>query len=127
MSDAITNGIHTHVECQYLEDESSPEKDNYIFTYRITISNHSQRTVQLLGRHWVITNADGITEEVEGPGVVGQQPVIRPGQSFNYSSFCPLNTPIGTMQGTYQIMTESQETFDAVIAPFTLAKPGILQ
>jgi ApaG protein len=127
MTDAITRGIRVKSKVTYLEEDSCPEEKLYVFAYNITISNHSDVTVQLLTRHWIITDADGQKEEVQGPGVVGQQPVIQPGQSFQYSSFCPLKTPVGMMHGSYQMVTSQNESFDAVIAPFTLAVPGSLQ
>lgn len=125
-SDAITRGIRVQVTSHYVPDESSPETSHYLFTYQVTVINHSEQAVQLVSRHWVITNADGKKEEVRGLGVVGQQPLIRPGESYRYSSFCPLNTPVGSMHGTYQMVLNNGEEFDAVIAPFTLAVPGIL-
>lgn len=127
MSETTTRGVQVSVESDYLAGESSPEDNHYLFTYHITISNLGTQTVQLLSRHWVITNAEGKTEEVKGPGVVGAQPVLRPGESFSYSSFCPLATPVGTMHGTYQMtVAETGETFNAVIAPFSLAVPSVL-
>ena len=92
-------------------------------SYTITITNESQETVQLLSRHWIITNATGQVEEVRGPGVVGEQPVLEPNESFTYTSGCPLTTSFGTMEGTYQMVTQSGERFDARIAPFTLSEP----
>ena len=126
VSDAITRGVRIQVECDYLDEESSPENHHYLFSYHVTVSNHSEQAVQLVSRHWVITNADGKREEVKGLGVVGAQPLIRPGESFTYSSYCPLDTPVGSMQGTYQMVAADEEEFDAVIAPFTLAVPGML-
>ena len=126
MSEAITRGVQIVTVPEYLEHESIPEDGYYVFAYHITITNQSETTVQLLSRHWVITDANGRVEEVQGPGVVGLQPMIRPGEKFDYSSFCPLSTPVGTMHGTYQMMTETGEVFDATIAPFTLAVPGSL-
>lgn len=127
MSDTITRGVHVQVESTYMPAESSPEDNHYLFTYHISISNRGSQTVQLLSRHWIITDAEGKSEEVRGPGVVGAQPVLKPGESFSYSSFCPLSTPVGTMQGTYQmVLTESQDKFDATIAPFSLAVPSML-
>ncbi len=125
-SDAITRGIRIQVKCNYVPEESTPETGHYLFTYQVTVINHSEQAVQLISRHWVITNADGKKEEIRGLGVVGQQPLIRPGESYRYSSFCPLNTPVGSMHGTYQMVLNNGEEFDAVIAPFTLAVPGIL-
>ena len=121
MSRAKTNGVLVEVETEYLPERSDPERNTYYFAYRVRITNEGKETVQLMSRHWIITNADGRREEVEGPGVVGQQPVLNPGQAYEYTSFCPLNTPMGTMHGTYQMMTDDGESFDAEIAPFTLA------
>jgi ApaG protein len=94
-----------------------------MFLYTVEISNESRETVQLLTRHWIITDGTGHIEEVRGPGVVGKQPVLGPGQSFRYTSGCPLPTPFGTMHGTYQMITQAGEQFDAEIAPFTLSEP----
>jgi ApaG protein len=91
--------------------------------YTVTISNESAETVQLLTRHWVITDGTGHIEEVRGPGVVGKQPTMKPGESFEYTSGCPLSTPFGVMEGTYQMVTQNGERFDAKIAPFTLSEP----
>lgn len=121
MSSAITRGVKIEVESEYIPDRSDVERGYYFFAYHVTISNEADESVQLLSRHWVITNANGIVEEVRGAGVIGEQPVIEAGESYRYSSFCPLNTSVGTMHGTYQMITESGEEFDAVIAPFQLA------
>jgi ApaG protein len=94
-----------------------------MFAYHIRIANSSRETVQLISRHWYITDATGHVEEVRGPGVVGEQPVLGPGEHFDYTSGCPLPTPMGTMHGTYQMVTETGDRFDAAIAPFTLAEP----
>ena len=126
ISDAITRGIRVQVECDYLAEESSPENNHYLFSYHVTVSNHSNQAVQLVSRHWVITDSDGRKEEVKGLGVVGSQPLIRPKESFTYSSYCPLSTPVGSMQGAYQMVASDEEEFEAVIAPFTLAVPGML-
>ncbi len=127
MADAITRGIRVNVESEFRDDDSSPEDDIYVFAYHVTISNHGDKPVQLMTRHWIITDADGKVEEVKGAGVIGAQPTIEPGQGFSYSSFCPLKTPVGSMYGTYQMVTQEGDSFDAVIAPFTLAVPGTLQ
>ncbi len=127
MSDAITKGIRVQVQSEFREDDSNPEEDVFVFSYKVTISNHSEHDVQLMTRYWVITDADGKKEEVKGPGVVGVQPVIAPGHAFSYSSFCPLKTPVGSMYGTYQMITKEGDEFEAVIAPFTLEVPGTLQ
>ena len=123
MSDTTTRGVRVQVRSSYLPERSSPRDSHYFFGYRIRISNVGEETVQLLSRHWIITDSDGKVEEVQGPGVVGEQPVIEPGESFEYSSFCPLPTPIGSMHGTYQMVTSGGSPFDAEIAPFSLAVP----
>ena len=110
----------------YLPDHSNPEDGQYTFAYTITISNASDVPVQLLSRHWVIQDATGQTREVRGPGVVGEQPVLEPGDSFEYTSGCPLNTPFGSMEGRYQMVTESGEEFEAEIARFELREPGAI-
>ena len=107
----------------YLPDQSSPPDDRYVFAYMITITNESTFTAQLRTRHWIITDGRGGVEEVKGDGVVGEQPRLVPGQSFQYTSGCVLNTPVGTMHGTYRMWREDGSYFDAVIAPFSLASP----
>ena len=126
MSEAITRGVQVQVESQYLESRSDPSQHRWVHIYHVTVTNQGRETVQLVSRHWVITNAKGEEEHVQGPGVVGHQPVLRPGQVFRYTSGCPLNTSLGTMHGTYQMVTEDGEQFDAAIAPFTLAEPYTL-
>jgi ApaG protein len=126
MSDTTTNGIRVQVEARYLPEQSSPRDNQYLFAYRIKISNEGGETAQLISRHWIITDADGHVEEVQGPGVVGEQPVLGPGGSFEYTSFCPLRTSVGTMHGTYQMVRANGDGFDAVISPFTLATPNAL-
>lgn len=121
MSTAVTRGVKVEVETQYIVERSDPERNIYFFAYHIRITNEGEETVQLISRHWIITNAEGKTEEVQGPGVVGEQPSLEPGESFEYSSFCPLNTSTGTMHGTYQMVTEDGKSFEATIPPFTLA------
>ncbi len=111
------------VRSRYLPERSAPREGQYLFAYHITISNVGEDTAQLISRHWYITNADGQTEEVEGPGVVGEQPVLAPGTSFEYTSFCPLKTSVGSMHGTYTMVTTGGTTFEARISPFTLAVP----
>lgn len=122
-SEALTRGVRVSVEAEYVPDESQPGKNQWFFRYRVKISNEGSDTLQLLTRHWIITDGTGHIEEVRGPGVVGKQPTLRPGESFEYTSGCPLTTPFGVMEGTYQMMTESGERFDARIAPFTLSEP----
>lgn len=126
MSDATTNGIRVQVTTRFLPERSAPAQGLYFFAYHIAISNVGDETAQLLRRHWIITNADGRVREVEGEGVVGYQPVLEPGESFNYTSFCDLDTPVGTMHGTYTLVRPSGEAFEARIAPFTLAVPHAL-
>ena len=122
-SEAITRGVVVHVESTYIPERSDPFGDRWFFAYRIRISNGGDEAVQLINRHWIITDANGRVEEVKGPGVVGQQPILEPGESFEYTSFCPLETPFGTMQGSYQMTSESGESFDAEIAEFSLSEP----
>ena len=121
-SDALTRGIRVHVEPRFVPIRSRPEKSQWFFLYTVTITNRSSETVQLLTRHWIITDGTGRVEEVRGPGVVGEQPVLAPGESFEYTSGCPLATDVGRMEGTYQMVTASGDTFDAAIAPFTLCE-----
>ncbi len=123
MSDTTTNGIRIQVSSVYVPERSSPEEKYYFFAYHVKITNVGDRTAQLLSREWIITNADGQVETVKGPGVVGEQPVLAPGQSFEYTSFCPLPTAVGTMHGAYQMKTLDGDEFDAEIRPFSLAVP----
>ena len=121
---AVTRGIAVSVEPAYLEANSSPGNSQYVWAYRVTIENQGHETVQLLSRHWMITNARGDLNEVKGPGVVGEQPVLKPGESYQYTSGCPLNTPWGMMGGSYQMESESGERFDIEIPAFSLDSPG---
>ena len=121
-SEAVTRGIQIHVEPQYDPSRSRPAEDLWFFLYTVTIHNQGSETVQLLSRHWVITDEENRVEEVRGPGVVGEQPVLAPGESFRYTSGCPLKTSTGTMHGSYQMITQGGETFDAEIAPFILSE-----
>jgi ApaG protein len=114
------------VETRYLPEQSSPRDSQYLFAYHIRISNEGGDRAQLVSRRWIINDADGHVEHVHGPGVVGEQPVLGPGDVFEYTSFCPLRTNVGTMHGTYQMVTSDGDEFDAVIAPFTLAMPNAL-
>jgi ApaG protein len=122
-SEARTRGILVQVESSYLPERSQPMQNRWFFDYRVRITNQGQEVVQLISRHWIITDANGRVEEVVGPGVVGEQPVLRPGESFEYTSFCPLGTPFGTMEGSYQMTTDDGESFDADIATFELSQP----
>ena len=124
MSEAVTRGIRIQVESFYDEERSSPQENYFFFAYRVRITNLGVETVQLLSREWFITDANGETQRVQGPGVVGEQPVLAPGEEFEYTSFCPLPTPVGAMQGSYRMVLEHGESFDAEIAPFSLAVPN---
>ncbi len=126
MSEATTQGIRVEVESFYDSERSAPQENYFFFAYQVTISNVGRRTTQLVSREWVITDANGEVQKVRGPGVVGEQPVLAPGEKFEYTSFCPLPTPVGSMQGTYQMLAEDGESFDAEIAPFSLAVPHSL-
>ena len=126
MSDTTTRGIRIQVKSTYLSDRSSPRDSQYLFAYNVRISNVGTDTAQLVSREWIITSAEGDVERVKGPGVVGEQPVLQPGGSFEYTSYCPLKTAVGAMQGSYQMVTIGGEKFDAQIAPFTLAVPNAL-
>ena len=126
MSDATTRGIRIQVRSEFIPDRSSPREGSYLFQYHVRISNSGPDVAQLISREWIITNADGEVERVKGPGVVGEKPVLAPGTSFEYTSFCPLKTPVGSMQGSYQMVTQDGTRFDAVINAFTLAVPRSL-
>ena len=126
MSDTITRGVRVQVRSAYVPERSSPEESHYFFAYRVRIANEGEETVQLVSREWIITDADGHVERVKGPGVVGEQPILGPGESFEYTSFCPLRTAIGSMHGTYQMVSARGDRFDATIAPFSLAVPTAL-
>lgn len=118
--------IRVDVSTNYVDDQSRPEDDRYFFSYTITIRNEGKTPARLMTRHWVITDANGKVQEVRGEGVVGEQPYLLPGQGFRYSSAAVLETPVGAMQGSYQMVADDGAHFDAMIAPFTLAKPGLL-
>jgi ApaG protein len=124
--DTTTRGIRVQVRSAYLPEQSAPSEQQYFFTYHVRISNAGPDAAQLVSREWVITDAEGQVERVKGPGVIGQQPVLAPGAAFEYSSFCPLGTAVGAMQGSYQMRTPDGQQFDAVITPFTLAVPNAL-
>jgi ApaG protein len=119
--------IRVEVETSYLDEQSDPREGRYVFSYTITIRNEGQVPARLLARHWVITDANGKVEEVHGDGVVGEQPYLKPGQGFRYSSGAVLETPVGAMQGTYQMLADDGAHFEAPIPAFGLAMPGILQ
>ncbi len=121
--DAETHFIRVSVEPSYLEDQSSPEEDYYVWSYKVIIENHGGNTVQLRNRHWRIVDGLGRTQEVHGEGVVGEQPVLGPGDRFEYTSGAPLNTPSGIMGGTYQVSTEEGDLLDVIIPAFSLDSP----
>ncbi len=123
MYEAITRGIRIRVEPQYLEDQSAPEESRYFWAYTIVIANEGERSVQLRSRHWRITDANGRTEEVRGPGVVGKTPVLAPGESFTYTSGCPLTTPSGIMVGSYRMTDDNGRPFDVAVPAFSLDSP----
>jgi ApaG protein len=120
MSDAVTNGIRVEVLSRYAAENSQPRAGEWVFQYTVRITNQGSETVQLVSRHWIITDACERIREVEGPGVVGEQPLLAPGASFKYSSWCPLATPTGMMRGTYRMETPDGGQFDIEIAPFAL-------
>ena len=125
-SDMLTNGVRIRVNPEFLSEQSDPESGLWLHAYHVTIGNEGKTSVQLVSRHWIITNARGEVEHVRGPGVVGHQPVLQPGETFQYTSGCPMNTPVGTMHGTYQMVRDDGFQFDAEIAPFTLSEPYAL-
>jgi len=118
--------ILVEVETAYLPEQSEPEDARFVFAYTITIRNDGQQPAKLLTRHWLITDSNGKTQEVRGDGVVGEQPHLKPGQGFRYSSGAVLETPVGAMQGSYQMIADDGAHFEAPIAPFRLAMPGVL-
>ncbi len=118
-----TDDIEVAVASFFLRDQSQPDVHRFVWAYRIRIANHSKRQVQLLTRHWVITDGAGRVEHVRGPGVVGEQPILNPGQSFEYTSGCPLSTPTGMMVGTYQMIDGEGAEFDIDIPAFSLDSP----
>lgn len=118
--------IDIEVESHYIEEQSIPEEDRYVFAYTITIRNNGSEPAKLLTRHWLITDGDGNTQEVNGEGVVGEQPHIGPGDYFRYTSGTVLDTPVGTMEGSYQMLADDGEQFEAPIPIFTLSLPHTL-
>jgi ApaG protein len=115
-----------NAEPRFVPEQSDPEGGNYLFAYRITVRNTGAVTAQLLSRHWIITDAEGHVEEVRGDGVVGEQPVLRPGEAFQYTSGCPLPTPVGTMRGRYFCVAEDGTRFEVEIPQFVLSAPRVL-
>jgi len=120
------DAIEVRAVAQYIEEQSSIEANRYVFAYRITIRNTGQAPAQLVSRHWIITDAEGAVQEVEGAGVVGKQPLLRPGEQFEYTSGCTIATPVGTMKGSYRMVAEDGSRFDAPVPEFTLAMPRTL-
>jgi ApaG protein len=121
--ESTSHGIRVSVKTEYVPEQSSPKSHRYVFAYTVRIANEGAGPAQLRSRHWIITDGEGKIEEVRGPGVVGQQPLLRPGEHFEYTSGCVLGTPRGEMRGTYQMHRPDGSTFDATIAPFALALP----
>jgi ApaG protein len=126
ISSAVTDGIRVIVRCRYVPEQSLPMAKCYVFAYSVRIANEGKRPTQLRNRHWIITDSHGKVEEVRGPGVVGKQPLLQPGEHFEYTSGCVLETPTGQMRGTYEMVCVDGRVFDAVIAPFLLAPPHSL-
>jgi ApaG protein len=122
----VRHKINIEVETNYLDDQSEPREQRYVFAYTITIRNEGDVAAKLLTRHWIITDANGRVQEVRGDGVVGEQPYLKPGQGFRYSSGAVIETPVGTMQGSYQMVADDGAKFDAPIPAFRLAMPGML-
>ena len=123
-SEAITNNVRVEVESQYAAEHSRPFQDHWFFHYTVRITNEGDETVQLLSRHWVITDGQNRVEEVQGEGVVGEQPVLRPRDAFRYTSGCPLKTPTGSMRGSYEMASDDGERFEVLIPEFSLDLPG---
>lgn len=126
MAESKKHEIAIEVATQYLPDQSEPEVERYFFAYTVTVTNSGSVAAQLISRHWVITDAEGKVEEVRGLGVIGQQPLLKPGESFEYTSGCPLATPVGTMKGSYQMVAEDGTRFEAEIPEFLLSMPRTL-
>jgi ApaG protein len=126
MNEAALNNIRVDVETRYIEDQSNPEQNYYVFAYTITIQNKGQQSAQLLTRHWVITDSNQKVQEVRGDGVVGEQPLLKPGEQFVYTSGTMLETAVGTMKGSYQMMADDGSQFDATVDEFVLSTPRVL-
>lgn len=121
---AVSHGIRVTVRVTYSEQQSDPPRRQWFYLYTIRIANEGERTMQLISRHWIIEDARGEEREVRGPGVVGQQPTLKPGQGFEYTSGCPLETPFGSMRGTYQMVDETGREYEVQIPPFALRQAG---
>jgi ApaG protein len=126
MAESKKYDISIQVRTVYIPEQSDPGSDRYVFAYTITIANEGTASAQLISRHWVITDAENQVQEVRGLGVVGEQPFLRPGESFEYTSGTSLGTPVGTMRGSYQMVAEDGQKFEAEIPEFTLSMPRIL-
>src|SRR5687768_4986876 len=126
MSDTTTRGIRIEVESLYVDERSDPDAKYFFFAYHVRISNVGSEAAQLLSREWIITHSDGDVQRDQGAGVVGEQPRLAPGEEFEYTSFCPIRTSVGAMHGKYAMRTDGGETFQAIIRPFTLAVPGVV-
>lgn len=126
MSTTTTRGVRVDVAPRYHPEHSQPAEGRWFFSYTVTITNEGDETVQLVARTWRITNADGDVQLVEGAGVVGEQPVLAPGETFTYTSFCPLDTSLGAMEGSYTMVSDGGAQFEARIDPFTLVDPSAL-
>ena len=126
MTESKKYAITVTVRTQYIQEQSDAQKGPFVFAYFITIRNSGQIAAQLISRHWIITDAEGRSQEVKGLGVVGQQPLLKPGEEYQYQSGTPLNTPVGTMRGTYQMVAEDGTRFDAAVPEFILSMPRTL-
>ncbi|HEY9097413.1 MAG TPA: Co2+/Mg2+ efflux protein ApaG [Thiobacillus sp.] len=126
MAEGTKYHISINVDTTYLAEQSDPASDRYVFAYTISIANTGTVAAQLISRHWIITDAENVTQEVKGLGVVGEQPLLQPGESFEYTSGTAMSTPVGTMHGTYQMVAEDGIKFDAEIPKFTLSMPRVL-
>ncbi len=124
MSTAVTQSIRVDVRSEFRADRSDPSVSRWLYTYTVRVANEGEAPARLVARHWIITDANGDREEVVGDGVVGQQPRLGPGEHFEYTSFCILKTPHGSMRGTYRMVREDGSEFEARIAPFPLVPPG---
>jgi len=125
-SDTITDGIRVQVYPDYIPEQSNPDLNRFSFSYKVVITNEGTDRVKLLSRHWIIINSDGDQEKTEGPGVVGYTPELEPGESFEYTSFCPINTSWGTMEGSYTMQRDDGSSFEAEIARFYLVSDEVL-
>jgi ApaG protein len=126
MDHQTLNHIDVQVETDYMDSQSQPDEQRFVFAYTVTIRNEGSAPARLMNRHWIITDANGKVQEVRGEGVVGEQPHLKPGETFRYTSGTVLDTPVGSMQGTYDMVDNLGNHFDALIAPFSLARPGSL-